>query len=154
MLTKIHRMQSNLEVYILSSRLKLGFQKSELSKLKTIYSIKGPWACGPNMSLGTKKMALKINALGSSHCDTRRLAVFWQCQNSGLILAWHSGLKDPALLQLKHRSQLWLRSDPWPRNSMCCEAAKKGEREGKERRGEEKMCFGNYVRSCSWSKNS
>ena len=30
--------------------------------------------------------------------------------------AWHSGLKDPALLQLQHRLQLQLRSEPWPWN--------------------------------------
>ena len=29
---------------------------------------------------------------------------------------WHSGLKDPALLQLWRRSQLWLTFNPWPRN--------------------------------------
>ena len=34
-------------------------------------------------------------------------------------LAQHHGLKDPALLQLWPRSQLWLRSDPWPGNSIC-----------------------------------
>ena len=30
--------------------------------------------------------------------------------------AWSSGLKDVALLQLWHRSQLWLRFDSWPGN--------------------------------------
>ena len=34
-------------------------------------------------------------------------------------------VKDLALLQLWCRSQLQLRSDPWPRNSMCHGAAKK-----------------------------
>ena len=37
----------------------------------------------------------------------------------------HSGLKDPALLQLR------LRSDPLARNSICCRAAKKKEKEKK-----------------------
>ena len=37
-------------------------------------------------------------------------------------------LKDPVLPQLWSRSQLQLESDPWPRNSMCCGAAKKKER--------------------------
>ena len=37
----------------------------------------------------------------------------------------HSGLKDPALPQLKCRSQLWLRYAPSPENSMCCRMAKK-----------------------------
>ena len=32
---------------------------------------------------------------------------------------------DPVLLQLQHRSQLWLGSDPWPGNSTCCRMAKK-----------------------------
>ena len=43
-------------------------------------------------------------------------------------LARYSGLKDPLLLQLQHRSQLQLESDPSPRNSICCEADKKGEK--------------------------
>ena len=30
---------------------------------------------------------------------------------------WHSGLKDPALLQLWHSLQLWLRPDSWSGNS-------------------------------------
>ena len=28
----------------------------------------------------------------------------------------HDGLKEPVLPQLWHRSQLWLRFTPWPRN--------------------------------------
>ena len=39
--------------------------------------------------------------------------------------AQHSGLKDPGLLQLQHRLQLQLGSDPWPGNSICCRVAKK-----------------------------
>ena len=37
------------------------------------------------------------------------------------------------MLEWWHRSQLWLRTDPWPRNSICHRAAKK-EKE-KERQG-------------------
>ena len=33
-------------------------------------------------------------------------------------------VKDPALPQLWLRLQLWLRSDPWPGNSICLRAAK------------------------------
>ena len=33
--------------------------------------------------------------------------------------AWRRGLKDLALLQLWHRSQLWLRFIPWLRISIC-----------------------------------
>ena len=40
-------------------------------------------------------------------------------------LAQHGELKDLALLQLPHRSQLQLRSDPWSRNSICHGVAKK-----------------------------
>ena len=37
----------------------------------------------------------------------------------------YSGLMGLALPQLQHRSQLWLGSDPWPGNSICCGADKK-----------------------------
>ena len=43
-------------------------------------------------------------------CSTRAQAGF---------LAWHRGLKDPGLPQLRHRSQLQLWSDPWLRNAKC-----------------------------------
>ena len=35
----------------------------------------------------------------------------------------------PALLQLGHRSQFWLRFSPWPWNSICCGVAEKEEKE-------------------------
>ena len=38
------------------------------------------------------------------------------------FLLW---VKDPAFPMLGLRSQLWLKSDPWPRNSIRCGAAKK-----------------------------
>ena len=38
---------------------------------------------------------------------------------------WSGTVKDLGLPQLQHRSQLWLRSDPWPVNFICCRAAKK-----------------------------
>ena len=41
-------------------------------------------------------------------------------------------VKDLALPQLQHRLQLWLRSDPWPRNSICCRVTKKGKKHRKE----------------------
>ena len=47
-------------------------------------------------------------------------------QDAGSILGWHRGLKDPALPQRRHRSQLWLRSDPWPEKPICLGAAEKG----------------------------
>ena len=50
-------------------------------------------------------------------CSTRM-----QVQSS----AQHSGLKDQVLPFLQHRLQLRLRSDPWPRISLCCRVAKNG----------------------------
>ena len=38
------------------------------------------------------------------------------CGSVGLILGLASLVKDPALLQLWHRPQLWLGFDPWPGN--------------------------------------
>ena len=44
-------------------------------------------------------------------------------------------VKDPALLQLWQRLQLWLRSDPWPRNYICygAERKKEGRKEGRKK---------------------
>ena len=46
--------------------------------------------------------------------------------------AWCSGLQDPALSQLHLGLQLWLRSDLWPENSICCgrEGREGGRKEG------------------------
>ena len=33
-------------------------------------------------------------------------------------------VKDQILPQVQHRLQMWLGSDPWPRNSICRRAAK------------------------------
>ena len=49
-------------------------------------------------------------------------------------LAWHSELKDPSLLQLRHRLQPWLRSDPSPGTSMCHEAVKKKKKKKKKKK--------------------
>ena len=54
--------------------------------------------------------------------------------------AWHSGLKELALPQPRHRLQLRLGSDPWPGKSIHCEAAKKGGKKEKEV-GEERRDF-------------
>ena len=47
--------------------------------------------------------------------------------DAGLIPCWAQWVKDPVLTQLRHRSQLWLKSAPWPRNSTCCGVAQKGD---------------------------
>ena len=51
-----------------------------------------------------------------------------------------SGLKDPALLQLWHRSKLRFRSNFWPRKSICLreeKERKEAEGRGPEGRGKE-----------------
>ena len=65
------------------------------------------------------------NSSSSSHCGATGLVASLQCQDASSITAQHSELKDPALLQLWHKSRLWLGSDPWPRNSTSCWAARK-----------------------------
>ena len=54
-------------------------------------------------------------------------------------LARHSGLKHPLLLQLWHRWQLWLRSDPWPGNSAHRGAAKKEKKKKLKQKAGEKV---------------
>ena len=49
--------------------------------------------------------------------------------------AQHSGLKDLALLQLQHRSQLQLRFNSWPRNfHYAAGVGKEGRKEEKEKK--------------------
>ena len=43
----------------------------------------------------------------------------WSTRMKFRSLAQYSGLKYLALLQMWHRSQLWLGSDHWPGNSIC-----------------------------------
>ena len=44
----------------------------------------------------------------------------------GLILGPTQWVKDLAMPQLQHRSELWLRPNAWPRNSICPRVATKG----------------------------
>ena len=84
--------------------------------------------------------------LGSSRYGTMGSAVSLQrhlCSARMQVWspAWHNGLRVPVLPQMQRGSQVWLRSDLWPRNSICCRAERKGQdrtgqdREGKERKG-------------------
>ena len=59
--------------------------------------------------------------------------VFWSARTQVRSLAQHSGLRILALPQLWLRSQLRLRSDPWPRNSKCHGAAKKEKKKSMRR---------------------
>ena len=49
--------------------------------------------------------------------------------DTGLIPGPAQWVRDPVLLQLQHRSQLWLGFDPWPGNSICRGTAKKRKKE-------------------------
>ena len=53
--------------------------------------------------------------------------------DAGLIPRPAEWVKDPALLQLHHSSQLWLGSDSWPRSAICHQAPKEGKKEQKEK---------------------
>ena len=48
-------------------------------------------------------------------------------------------VKDPALLQLWHRSQLWFRFDPWPRNFHMPQLWQKKKKKKKKKRLQPKM---------------
>ena len=65
------------------------------------------------------------NAFGSSCCGAVGLAMSWECWDAGLIPSLAQWVYDLVLLQLQLGLQLQLRSDPWPRNSICCGVAKK-----------------------------
>ena len=71
-------------------------------------------------------LSLKKNKqTGNSHCDTTRSVVSLEPWDTDSIPGPAQWVKDPALPQLWHRWQLYLRSDPWRRNSICHGAAKK-----------------------------
>ena len=72
------------------------------------------------------------NLIWSSPCGTVGSVASLQCWDTMSIPGPAQWVRDPALPQLWHRSQLWLTSDPWPGNSICHGAAKKGKKAGKQ----------------------
>ena len=67
----------------------------------------------------------KLESYRSSYCGTMGLAVSWEHWDKGWIPSLAQWVKDLELPQLQVKLQLWLRSDPWPGNSICQRVAKK-----------------------------
>ena len=86
-------------------------------------------------SLNSSYYYYKDNASRSSCCGTRDEQRLYSARTQVRSLAKYSGLKDLAVLQFQHKVQLGLRSDPLPRNSICCGEAKNG---GKKKK---RQCF-------------
>ena len=83
--------------------------------------------------------AQRINLFASKEmimellCGAVGSVVSWECWDAGLILSPAQWVKDRVLLQLWHRSLLWLRSDPWPGSYVCHRAPEKGKKKKKKR---------------------
>ena len=82
-----------------------------------------------NSSIKKKKKSQKMGRR-EFHCGATGSAASWECRDAGLIPGPTQWIKDLALPQLQHRSQLQLRSDPWSGNSICLGAAKKEKKWG------------------------
>ena len=79
--------------------------------------------------LGGLELGCTKDELGCSHCGAMESVASWERWDTGSIpnpAQW-------ALLQLKLRLQLLLRSDPWPGNAICHGGAK-NEKKKQERR--------------------
>ena len=69
-------------------------------------------------------------------CGTVGLVAPWEPWDAVSIPSPTQCVKDLAWPQLQLRSQLWLRSGPWHRNSICHRAAKKEKKKEKKERNE------------------
>ena len=83
----------------------------------------GSWVRGSvqGMDLGAHLHIQKVYR--SSRCGA---TASWERWNTGWLPGPAQWVMDLALLQLRLRSQLWLRSDPRSGHFMCRGAAKKG----------------------------
>ena len=70
----------------------------------------------------------------SSHCGTMESVVSLECQNAVSIPGLAPWVKDLVSRQLPPRSQLQLRSDPLPGNSICLRTSKKKRKKKKNNR--------------------
>ena len=67
---------------------------------------------GHNSTINILKIVNTIGVLAVAQW-VKNLTAVLGCRS---ILGWHNGLKNLVLLQLRHRSQLGLGFNPWPRN--------------------------------------
>ena len=76
-------------------------------------------------SLQRNMIESKVSTMGVPAVVQRDQQCLWRAGSHIPIPGPAQWVKDPALLQLWHRRQLQLGSDPWPKRSMCGKAAKK-----------------------------
>lgn len=76
------------------------------------------------LSLQNKRFT--IMKLRRSHCGTTESAMSLEGWDTGSAAGPAEWVKDLTLPQPWLRSQLWLQSDAWPRNSICQGEAKQG----------------------------
>ena len=91
-----------------------------------------------------KKNHIKMNNTGVATVVQWVNVLAFLCGIGGSIPSLSWWVKDLALMQLWCELQLWVRSDPWPENSICHRAAKK--RKG-GRKEEITLCIF-YCRRC------
>ena len=87
----------------------------------------GPLPC-PMQSFPDQENATLKAEKKSSCCDETGLAAPWESRDTGSRPRPAEWIKDRAL------PQLWLRSDPWTGNSVCCSEAKKKKKKKKKKK--------------------